>query len=450
MKTNLIQNLLIKCILAPISKITSKISIKTKDKLFFLANLMLFLVMFTNEIVEPDIRYLLIFAIGCALLSIMILCILNDEIKPIKFDKKLTIPWAIITIFMLISSVLNNFNYISESLLFLAAYPVFFIVANNADYSRVFRLMNKAAISSFFVFVLISYFFFPITPRWYAGLFANPNGVAFYLVIVFTALFVETLNHSGTKKMLWVKYILMGMCMGFALNSNSRTGQLAILVVAIGGIIIHSITHKNEGRKKLLNLVLPLLVTSVFFSLTLGSIFESVKYLYMFINMIFGDIIDMSIFDEYSLKFMLEFNAEKYATHGTSGRVYIWQAYIDRLNLLGNDYHIKFRVPDAHCTPNTAHSTQLDVAYFYGIIAGAMYLFYNICAGLKSIKFALTNKTNVYALVPFVYSVGFGAVSVVSSHNFSFVTLIALYYYLVQAPIMRKEMLSDLKIDISE
>ena len=82
--------------------------------------------------------------------------------------------------------------------------------------------------------------------------------------------------------------------------------------------------------------------------------------------------------------------------------------------------------------------TILQIAYENGIIAGILYLLFNLTAGIYSLLHALRHKEDPYAIIPLLISVAYGVYSLLASTSISFMYLATLLYYLVQFPIMIK------------
>ena len=62
---------------------------------------------------------------------------------------------------------------------------------------------------------------------------------------------------------------------------------------------------------------------------------------------------------------------------------------------------------------------------------------FNIFAGIKSVIYVFKNKNQPYALLPLIITIAFGVTSLLASIG-SFNCMLAYYYYLLQAPLIKK------------
>ena len=172
---SLIQKHLIRWILQPLANVSNRIPDKVKNIIFVLCGSCIFFLNIFKNSGANSLRYLYIFILNCLVMGIMLLCTLPEKITPIKFDKKLMLPWLGFTAFMLIAGLTRSVDYLADTLLFLVMFPIFFLVWNNGRFPHVVKLLVCTVRIVAIAFFAVSAVFFPITGSKYASCFTNVN-----------------------------------------------------------------------------------------------------------------------------------------------------------------------------------------------------------------------------------------------------------------------------------
>ena len=479
-----IQQLLIRLLLEPLSRLTGGLRDKTKDNLFLIFGTGIVLYAFLYHMQVIRWRYMYSFALCCVLLGLMILVTLPRKMEPVKFRPFFSICWFGVGGLMLLSAVRNNFNYLPESLLFLVAYPIIYISWGNGDTTHRFRTLLKLAKITCVIFFVLSFLFIKITTRRYGGIFYNVNNCGSYLALASACILLELLYEPESTKRNIFNILLYGMCYGMVTLTNSRSGKLALLATAFVGVAMYLLSNDRKNRKKVfLNLAGCFLASMVMMSCLLY-VFQLRQYLplpyynqkthsfYMTENWIkFFDKSNTPAHrpvkpapgtenpNEVYVEFNTEptdplefFDAESFEQFGdsktntegktadqiTSGRLSIWKGYVKRLKWLGVPQKETLYLEDYKVEIHTTHMTILEIAYESGIFAGILYLLVNLTSGLLAIGYAWKNRKDPFAAMPLMVILAFGIVSVLGSFNSSFNYVLTLYYYLLLFPLITK------------
>ena len=344
---------------------------------------------------------------------------------------------------MLLAGCLVTRNRLPEAMLFLVVYPICFIVWNNIDWRSVFALLSRTCIYSFILYMLINILLYPMGTKQYAGLMRNVNGASFYLLLVFSCLLVKLLDTRKFNKTAIWNILLLGLNVALVYYTSSRTGYLAVILVAACIITVHLILHRKEKQRFTLGVLLACCI-SILICVNLG------LYLFQFSKLIPQEWIerlnlpDAKTSDQLVLDLsgVTNLNNSRFSLFGKSldqistGRISIWKAFSADLNLLGNPDDKTYFIPILKRDMRTTHNTILQVAYDCGIPAGILYLCYNLFSGVAAIIFARKNRGEQYALLPLAVTIAFGFMSLFSSLEVSFCYLITFYYYLLQFPLI--------------
>ena len=442
-----IQQFLISKLLQPLQRITAGWSDKTRDRVFVCLGLVLFFHSFLDGMRLTPYRYLFFFAIDCVLLGCMVLCTLNKDIKPVRFRLFPAICWFGIGFLMLLAGVLVTDNRLPEALLFLVVYPVIFLVWNNIDRQRIFSLLSRICILSFIPYTLINTLLYPMGVKQYAGLMLNVNGASFYLLLVFACLLVEILDARKFDRKLILHIIAFGLCVAQIYYTSSRTGYLAGILVAVTTLLMYVLLHKKEKLWLLtLGKILACALSAVVLVNTAFYLFQVSKLYPEFLSSlhlpaedpISGDMV-------LNLDAISDLNDDKFSMLNKSpdristGRISIWKAFGAELNLLGHPDGDSYYISILGRYIHTTHNTILQFGYESGILAGILYLLFNLFTGIASIIFARRYRKERFAILPFAVTLTFGFMSLLSSLGTSFYYMITLYYYLVQFPLMVKQ-----------
>lgn len=446
-----IQNKLIKWFLQPLAGFMSRFSEKNKDILFVCAGVILFCSYFLgNAGFYGNMRYLYRYVFYCLIFGLMILSVMPAEVHPVRFDKVLFVPWCTVVLFMLIAGITKSVDFLTEAMLLMVAYPVFYIIG--VDFKRILRLLFQIVRISFCIFIVVNLLFFPITQHQYSGFFNNVNGVCFFLVLVFCCCLVDLLAVEKIGLFYFLNLAFLGISAAFIYYTSSRSGGYAVILVLSFTVFLSIFTDKRFFFKTFLRYFLPVLLSIVVCIPTTLYVFRIPALVTQMVPQYSqtepGSGQEEQEPDSPSVSdVMADIRGNHTARFSTEGktlnnfstrRIAIWRGYLEQIAFWGHSLDDHFFNPWTKGENSMAHMVILDFAYYFGIPAGLAYLAFNLTAGVKSIRYALRRPKDRYALAPFVISIGFGFISLFSDVMYSFNYLLTFYYYLVQCPLAPK------------
>ena len=267
---NSIQNAVIRIILNPLAHKMNRFTKKAKDVLFIACMVIIIIIQFMYSSGLLTCRYLYIYAAGCVLVGGMILAGLEKEnLKCVNFNKALLLSWLGIGVCALISGVLNSVDYLTDAVLYLVVFPIFFIVWCNAAFSRLAKLLITSVKISFVVCTLILFVRYPIGAFHYAGFFLNPNGAALYFSAAFVCMMQSVFIKDTTVFQKVSNYCLLGLAFALVFYTNSRGGLLSVICSYSFTTILYVYIHRKNLKCTLMKAVLlPIVAISLFICIT--------------------------------------------------------------------------------------------------------------------------------------------------------------------------------------
>lgn len=440
-----LQALLIRWILNPLGALMEGIPGRHRTVGFYLGGVGLFALYFLHGAGYGPARYLLMFAAGCLCLGLMILCVLPADMRPMHFAPALSVCWLGAGGFMLLSGILRNTDNLSDAIMFLLAYPVIWLVWSQYGIEKIFRMLSRLAIGSFPVFFVVSLCFFPITESQYASFFNNVNTTSMYLTVVLCCLLTELFRTEKIKRTAVLYWVLTGMVCAMIFYTNSRTGELSVLMAFFFGVCLKLLRDRQNAGRFLLRCVLPIVVSVVLFIPTTVYAFRAAESVRTSIAVSAEGSNASLPPDEqipHGIRGFIEKNEVKTDIEGKSlnnistGRIAIWQVFSKHISLLGTDEPTQYYVADRDRVYSTAHNTPLQYAVRCGLFSAVFYTLFNLLAGLKSVRFAVKERLDGYEWMPFLVTMVMGVTSMLEAVNEPYSYMISMYYFFVQAPLM--------------
>lgn len=448
------QNLLISRILSPLCLVMGRFSEKKKDRLFVLGGLIIVVLTFLRHSEAVDYRYLYHFTGCCFGLGLMILASLGETVKPIQYRFPFTILLPLFGTLLLISGIINNVNYLPEAVMLLLAYPVVFLCWNNADRSRIFRLLCRVCKIALLIFAAASWLLDPIGRTKYSGIFTNENNAAYFLTIACIAILLDIFYSGKNIRKLVPDLLLLGL--GSALNfyTNSRTGTYSLYIVLFLGGGLYLLKHNKKENLIFLGKLGACLLASFVFVFSLVYVYQLRQWLPLpyfdgdekgvysatreeLLDECYPDwqesLPESGFFDA---RGFFHVTSVKNDTSGkdldaySTGRLSIWLAFAEDLNWRGHKTVPPKYIPGYDKEFETAHNTCLQYAYESGIGAGVVFLILNLSSGVGTLWFAWKYGKEDYAVAPLMFTAAFGVMSMLGSCSASFGYLATLFYYL--------------------
>ena len=161
-----LQTKLIQWILEPLYRVKKHIPESVWRAVISFATFGIILIQFLNATGKLT-RYLYAYIPFCLFLGLIILAGLSDRMKPVSFSPVLLISWGGVTVCMLISGILVDSNVLADTLLWLVAFPVFFLVWGNRNFTDLVKPIINGIYLSFALFFLISIRSYPLNGTYY-------------------------------------------------------------------------------------------------------------------------------------------------------------------------------------------------------------------------------------------------------------------------------------------
>ena len=445
----MMQNLLIRSMLAPMGRLAAKVHDRVREGVFLLSAVALFLPCLLQPRLFPGAPYILVFAWGCLWTGMLILSVLPETLRPIRVNKPMFAVWVAFGLLVLISALRFNTDWLSEAIVVLIIVPVLSLVWGNCDCKRIFFLLRRACICTFVAYVILSALLVPIGSRQYGGLIPNVNGAAMYLSLVFACLLVECISPCTCKIRRGVTLLLTGMCFALIFYTNSRTGQLAaILSVLVVFAVLALAQRRAFPRRGLLQLICLVMAVAVMLPVTVYIIWGGNLAGAALQELIGsgtevppdGDGTQLPNLDSF-----LDYTGDKLQTGDkdlnaiSTGRINIWKVYLQESTLFGTGKEERLWIESRDEYYVTAHMTLLTYAFRHGFVSALLFLVFNLLSGIRAIRYALAHAGEAWAMFPLAVTVTFGALSVLASVNTPFSYMVTIYYYFVQAPLFVKE-----------
>ncbi len=337
---------------------------------------------------------------------------------------------------------------------FLAMFGMFYVTQySEKDRNALMDGMVDGTIISFFMLQIFAYGFRPYDVVRYIGAFSNSNITALHYLLVYSmVLFKLHLLHQREAKKGWKLFYFVGACglLGFMFLTMGRTAWVTAFLVTVlyGVFIVRQIWRKKWsavlGRFLALGMTAVILFPAVFatvrwlpavlhhpiwfldeYSVDKVHSFDppdSWKYIEIdeFLETVLGRIWRTFQISRARDPFLLvaqaaEEEEEIIELVGPEGmdralniRFSIYKTFLENLNLLGHSpqeghYHIE----DSDYMVWHAHNLWLQVAYYYGIPTGILFLAMTALLLKKHYRNMKTHTDNSYAVIPFFLCVLF-------------------------------------------
>ena len=448
------QQILLDRVLNPIAKLYEDMSDRVRGIIFSTAVILLLLYNVFRTLLLDCIPYMFSYTFGTICVGVALLAMMKPHMKPIAFRKFPLVLWLTGGTLILVTSLLYNFDWLSEALLVLAVCPVAYIVWGTTDQKRLLRLLSRACVTSFLVHMIVSALLVPVEDRQYAGLFNNVNGAGQYLVLVFACLMIECLRQHRRKWVGALCFVWLGMCSALIFYTNSRTG-LASAVVAF--FVVLGVYLVREWRKAKKEVLLRILCMVLSIAVMLPTTIYLFRGGYM-VSTWMRDVLTVetvtdtdvnqggvgSFFEYAKTKTKI---TDKDMDAISTGRTSIWKAYLSHSALFGSDVEESFFVESRNANYSTAHMIWITYAFRHGYVCAAIMLLYTLVMGVLSLVYAWRGRGDPWSLLPLAITVVFGITSLLASINTPYNYILTIYYYFIQTLLIGKGFKKDRKKD---
>lgn len=417
--------------------------------------------------------------IGAGLMGLIILFTVNGTVRPVKWNKPISIMWFGMGILQLISGIFVSMEYLPMAMIWLVAFPILFLVWNNRrDYIVLFREVAIAGNICFLFLSLTSVMFYPMNVLQYGGFVNNPNGVGQWVTFAFPLIVFLHYQEKNSQLKKWLYRAELALILLLCFLTKGRTVILAVGMMLTTLLVLRLVSNKNNfmyyvgrGGKFLLCIglvwvlclavnLIPQVATNVSVQGP-SSIVET--------TLTDGDPLEPSV--DVPLSEETDFTQEQVPTvpavqktgvgemltnfinrmlgrdkanisleDYSSGRIGIWLAVLEAVNLLGHSsrqHIITYRNGDVG---SNVHNVILQWCYDNGLMAGLLFIIMMIWAWILLVRRSLhkgnLGDINSYMLI---VHVGFACTAMFASVNLPFLYLISFLYYLSFAVLFDSE-----------
>lgn len=445
------QMLLIRWILDPIYSIKKRIPEKVWSAVTTLSLLGMILIQFVYHSVSVS-RYLLVFAPFCLFLGLIILAGLSENMKPVAFSKPLMISWGGVTLFMLITGLAVDHSVLADTILWLVAFPVLFIVWGNYDFKRLMRSITNAVYLSFAICMVFSIIDHPVGSTRYYAIFSSVNALSMYATAVFVVAVADLFSQKKFGVRVVILDLVMGMCVALAVYSTSRAGQVAIAVSGIGSAVIFLASRREKLWKAVLCYILPavlaiwIMIPNGVYLINWGhEAVEQVQSVWQTEEEQEAEKkADKDPEDAWtSLQKINKKRRNQGSNEGldafSTGRVALWKIYLKEVGLMGNPSDKVLYDDNGNEVLKSAHNTLIQMAYEFGILAAVCYLVFNITSGVKALRYGYQKRGLDGSLFPLAIALAYGAYYLIEKVMYPVTMVLMLQYLLSQVPLFIQE-----------
>ena len=335
---------------------------------------------------------------------------------------------------------------------FLSVFGIFYLTKfKKEDFRDLQEAMTDGIIITFFILQIYACGYRPFDVPRYVGAFSNSNMTALHYLVTYTAFLFKLhfLAISGSAKK-WRILFFVGAAtlLDFQILTMTRTawGISAVITLLFGIMVIKNLWKKNW--KNILGRGIALGICTV---LLFPAVFATVRWLpplrhhpiwyggewgenkvhsfdppdsekYTDFNEFMGEIIERlniigSIHNPLVLKAQAAENTEHYSitlsgpenlTDSLRIRLTIYKAYLEDLNWTGHrQTEGHYQITDIDTFVWHPQNVWIQVAYYYGIPSGILFLILSVLILGKQIYTIVKNRENKYAFIPLFISIIF-------------------------------------------
>ena len=413
---------------------------RTKEIVMTMAFFIMFSISAINYVFDSSFRMRAIAPIYGCIFVIIMLCMIDKELERGKWNKPLVVTWGLFSILMVVSGIINSYQYLVCGVFFLVLVPCYIFVCNNCSNDRLYISFAKGNVLTFLWIAVFSVLFQSVNHyHGYTGILKNQNALGYYLGV--TAICLLFLVDRNKK---FGNLVILGCVLALVYLSRSRTTMLMVLSSTV--LWLGEGVFKRFDGKKIISKIKSLLIAvlfAVFFVVAImqiGGIGKKVVYFFWDnIEMDNAEDEDKNILDKIGAfqqvledKITLE---EKNLSQYSNGRFDIWIAFSKELNLRGHSPSYRFKIGERGIN-STAHNTILQIAYENGIVCGLLFVIYIVLTGKQLIHCYLKREDmGIVVMINVCYWISMLLSSVYNPMFY----ITALAFVIMQAPLWKKE-----------
>lgn len=287
-------------------------------------------------------------------------------------------------------------TYIVNGFIFVLQLPLFYLCIKQHTIEKVVFYYAKAYVILSTILLLVCILVYPLGAGQYQGVFNNPNLTGEFLTTlsICTLYVFQRTSHSVSKT---ASAILFGISFALVIFTRSRTSILACVFILIA-YVVYLIRGKEKIGKSVVALLLSVVVAFpiTFFFLNNITPYTSATVIEIADRSgctlaIFDNLDESEEPNNNSIKDELEASTDRLLkginndSSFSSGRVQIWQAYIENISIKPHRPDLVSFTYDGQTLKANAHNSFLQVAYQSGILSGLLYLILYTIAGITAL-----------------------------------------------------------------
>lgn len=399
-------------ILNPIFLVTGKINEKIRSFIIYVCAFLLmssYIIWASRVFLGIEITQQQRELIGAGFLFLIIVMSIRKKLKLVRWNTAMLILWFGCTFLIVISSFFHPVGdgFLTMAIIMGAEFPcLYFVWHNRSDYKTFFRLLSMAFAHALLAYFILLLLFVPLGVSEafngrYAGSTYNPNSLGILCVAaVACSLYLITFSKKSTGL-----YIAIAGVASMELVFTVSRAALLILLVQLLLFTIYFFIHifnKQWGKLQsciriaALYSVLVLCTVIVPYSITHTSDVYAAE----------SEACETEAPATVNLQRFGERRGDLDAF--SSGRLTVWDAYLQELNVWGNDSTQRLYIDGKQLG---AHNSPLEIAYRSGIPAGILYLILEICAGIFIIWLLVKKRPEGWEVFPILAIAAFGMYS---------------------------------------
>lgn len=399
-------------VFSPFEHLNRHISISVKQKILAAACFLLMANTILRVWLPTSLQYMIIIVCGAVLTLLMIaLTVQCNTFTEYRIKAVPLILAELVGLSFLLNGIYYRvLAYIAIGLIFSVLIPLLHLCITAYGAERFVRALARGILASYLISILVSLFSGPaITTPHFSLLYTNPNLFGYYLIAVTASLLLlHYLRDRAKKARTYLLYALLTTVLVFCFFSYSRTALASIVFQICLYALLLLLRRKGAEKGSLAEVMKKVLAIFLVFAITAGATF----FLFSTVNKQIAAALPSirlelpEYGEEGGIGDSLS-NAGSYFSKGlngdgtgdafTSGRLGIWQAFLQNIGIFGHSSETREVIEvNRYYESTSAHNVYLQVCYSAGIIAGIsmlLLLLWSIWQILKGLRNTVRAKT---------------------------------------------------------
>lgn len=446
-------------------KVTTKAGFRVRNAIAFACFLSISLVFSLSPRSVKDGTRMEVISLLVLILTVMLA---GKDVKPVRWS---ILPAFTIELFALSIIIIRPIHPVGEGYLIFAfdillLFPMLYIATQNRAVQKAYLDMLTSAIitSGIICFVYSTILALGEGKYVYYGRVAGATGNPNYYGMVGLALVMASLYGIARRhrSIMWeiVAAISIGIGISMMLASVSRAAMLSALACFFAFLlyVIRTMTNSSNDstesdptrRKRMLKYCVAalLMIISAVGALTLhqrvyfsGQDADESAFSIPLAAEVYADDKESDQEKDTQASLSDRLTTDTDLDEFSSGRIGIWQLYIEYFNLTGNDYDAENKTGSfAQMSESRAHNNFIDYAYRFGLPAGLLYAVFLITIAFKTVGIMFRGKRftscDLWVVMSFA---AYSVYAMVEISTLPFTRYIPCIFFLSAAPLLTKK-----------